>query len=189
MQRKLGSDRMTGIFSKLQLSGPMWPSFRFGQEWTGGSVRFDLPPRDVAIYLVDCELEDECDHHGLAGIDKGSDFFQSFNSTFPLFAKDTFMEFFERQYSGHPPEKKSWYGALNIVLSIGCILHEETEHASVQTDHPFVGVNMPEMAWRFFQNACSNLLNILFLDFDLLAVQTLVGMVPTPPSSVRSLIC
>jgi hypothetical protein len=56
MQRKIGSNKVAGVFAKLSNAGPIWPSFRFGHLQTAQSVKYDLPPKDVAARLADSKF-------------------------------------------------------------------------------------------------------------------------------------
>jgi hypothetical protein len=105
------------------------------------------------------------------------DYFTSFNATFPLFDRKTFLTYLDWHYSNDPPTSKSWYGALNIVLSIGCVTATTSMQSDTIIDSPSSRDGFMELSWRFFQNASSVLTDILISHNDLMAVQTLVGMV------------
>lgn len=113
-----------------------------------------------------------------SGIDIDSiGFFSTFNKIYPLFRRDTFQALFDRQYSTETPQEGSSFAALNIVLAIGCCLASESLRADIQRVEPSCTDSLAEMSWKFFQNAYSMFFNMLFLQFDLLAVQTLIAMV------------
>ncbi|KIX06854.1 uncharacterized protein Z518_04830 [Rhinocladiella mackenziei CBS 650.93] len=158
IERKTGSMRMKTILQTIQRAGPFWASFRIGHQWDGDqSARFDLPSKEATTYLV-------------------NHYFKCFNASFPLFDRFVFWELFERQYSNNPPTKRSWFGVLNVVLSIGCITATASIRTDIQTRDPFMSTDMSDWPWRFFKNACSVLLDIIFLDTDLMGVQTVIGM-------------
>ncbi|KAK5031252.1 hypothetical protein LTS07_004987 [Exophiala sideris] len=157
VQRKLGSDKMVAIFRKFQQGSPMWPSFRFGHQLNEPSDIYPFPPREIALYLVDC-------------------FFKTFNAVYPLFSRDTFWELFERQYSDNPPPQRSWISALSIVLSIGCSLATDAVLNNITMVNPSFTSNLMDLAWKYFKNASSIVPTLLFTQYDLLMVQTLIGM-------------
>ncbi|KIW18879.1 hypothetical protein PV08_03168 [Exophiala spinifera] len=103
-------------------------------------------------------------------------FFSTFNKIYPLFRRDTFQVLFDRQYSAESHQQGSSFAALNIVLAIGCYMTPESSRANIQMVDPSSTESLTDMSWRFFQNAYSMFFNILFLQFDLLSVQTLIAM-------------
>ncbi|KAI1608631.1 fungal-specific transcription factor domain-containing protein [Exophiala viscosa] len=157
IQRKLGSDKMVAIFRKVQQRSPMWPSIRFGRQSNEPSDIYPFPPREIAVYLVDC-------------------YFKTFNAVYPLFSRDTFWELFERQYSDTPPPDGSWISALSIVLSIGCTLATDAVLRNISMVDPSFTSNLMDIAWKYFKNASSMIPTLLFIQYDLLTVQTLIGM-------------
>lgn len=109
-----------------------------------------------------------------------ADYFDSFNATFPLFDRKTFSTCLDQHYSNNPPTSKSWYGALNIVLSIGGITATDTMQFDTIVAGPSNRESFMELSWRFFQNAASVLTDLLIFNNELMGVQTLVGMVLLP---------
>jgi hypothetical protein len=93
------------------------------------------------------------------------------------------LTYLDWQYSNDPPTSKAWYGALNIVLSIGCVTATNSMHSDTITDGPCNREGFMELSGRFFQNASSVLTDLLISNNELMAVQTLVGMVllSSPP--------
>jgi hypothetical protein len=163
---------------KLKSSGQLWPRYALGRWLPGaGLTKHLLPSEEVARQLVMREdMASLADSHRLPTID----YFNSFNGTFPLFDRKAFFAYFDRQYSNDPPKSRSWYGALNIVLSIGCVIATDSTCFETIVGASVTRANFVELSWRFFQNASSVLLDLLFLDNDLMAVQTLIGMVLLP---------
>ncbi|OQU95135.1 Fungal specific transcription factor domain-containing protein [Cladophialophora immunda] len=158
IQRKTGTTRVTVMFEKLRRFGPMWPSYRIDQLSGGGrAAGCRLPIKEAAVQLV-------------------NNYFRTFNSIFPLFDQKSFWTLFHQQYSTEPPSKRSWFGALNIVLSIGCITATDSIWTSVRDCDPSYFSNVSSVSWKLFQNASSVLLDALFHANDLMAVQTVIGM-------------
>lgn len=123
-------------------------------------------------------------HTQRSGIDANSiGFFSTFNKSYPLFRRDTFQALFDRQYADESAREGSSFAALNIVLAIGCCIAPESLRENIQRVEPSCTDNLTQMSWKLFQNAYSMFFNILFLQFDLLSVQTLIAMV-MPPTSV-----
>jgi hypothetical protein len=182
VQRKTGSDRLGGILQKLKSPGQLWPKYGLGRWLPGaGLTKHLLPSEEVARQLVMREdMTSLADNHRLPTID----YFNSFNGTFPLFDRKMFFTYFDRQYSNDPPKSRSWYGALNIVLSIGCVIATDSTCFETIVGAPVTRASFVEFSWRYFQNASSVLLDLLFLDNDLMAVQTLIGMVLLPCHSL-----
>ena len=94
---------------------------------------------------------------------------------FPLFDRASFNEKFNLQYSGNPPSGPAWYAALNIVLCIGCLLFQ------IRSQGPQNNTPEDPIWTRYFRNASSCFLDLLFEDGTLLAIQAIVGMVRDPP--------
>jgi hypothetical protein len=115
-----------------------------------------------------------------AATDDLKDYFDCFNGTFPLFDRQAFYVSFEEQYSGRPPAGRSWLGALNIVFAISCITATSSNFANVCAgrQRPWLSeADLKEMAARYFQNGSRVLADILFLQPDVQAIQTIIGMV------------
>ncbi|KAK5228404.1 hypothetical protein LTR72_002287 [Exophiala xenobiotica] len=157
MSRKLRSNGMANTVTKFQQNGAMWPSFRFEGRWDGSLKRSELPSKEAAVYLVDRYLK-------------------TFNRVYPLFRRDAVWDLLERQYGGSPPPAGPAFAALNAVLAIGCCLATDAVRANLQRVDPSCTESLGDMSWKFFQNAYSMFFSILFVQFDLLAVQTLVAM-------------
>lgn len=96
-------------------------------------------------------------------------YFDNFNSSFPLFDKESVMERFGRDYYMVNREKDpAWYASLNVIFLIGrSITMNETEPHGV--------------CEKYFRNAGSVFTELLFNGPSLLAVQAMVGMVKPPP--------
>lgn len=86
----------------------------------------------------------------------------------------------DQHYSNSPPTSKSWYGALNIVLSIGGITATNTMQFDTIVAGQSNRESFMELSWMFFQNAASVLTDLLIFNNELMGVQTLVGMVLLP---------
>ncbi|KIW89039.1 uncharacterized protein Z519_10524 [Cladophialophora bantiana CBS 173.52] len=158
IQRKTGSTRVATILEKMRRIGPIWPSYRIGHQWDGGhTAGCRLPIKEAAVQLA-------------------NNYFTTFNSPFPLFDQNSFWTLFHQQYSTNPPPKRSCFGALNVVLSIGCITATDSVWSSVRDSDPDYFSNASDISWKLFQNASSVLLDILFLNNDLVGVQTVIGM-------------
>jgi len=157
MSRKLHTNGMANVFRKFQQTGAMWPSFRFEGRWDGQLKRSELPSKEAAVYLVDRYLK-------------------TFNSAYPLFRRDAVWDLLERHYANNPPPAGSAFAALNAILAIGCCLATDAVRANLQRVDPSCTESLYDMSWKFFENAYSMFFSILFVQFDLLAVQTLVAM-------------
>lgn len=64
-----------------------------------------------------------------------------------------------------------------MVLSIGFITAKDTIGLDSQMENISPHVGFSEWPWKFFQNAATVLLDIMFTDSDLMGVQTVIGMV------------
>ncbi len=104
-------------------------------------------------------------------------YLNTFNSLYPLFRRDAVWDLLERQYGNNPPPAGPAFAALNAILAIGCCLATDAVRANLQRVDPSCTESLYDMSWKFFQNAYSMFFSILFVQFDLLAVQTLVAMV------------
>lgn len=104
-------------------------------------------------------------------------FFETFNSCFPLFDRATFDHYYNLHYSGHPPPGSAWYACLNVVISIGCLIlqyhmqRKESSETRTRTQTP------QEQHWKYYRNACSCFVDLLFKDCNVMSVQALCGMV------------
>jgi hypothetical protein len=85
-----------------------------------------------------------------------------------------FNESYDLQYSGKPPSGPAWYACLNIVLCIGCLLYQVRSQGD-QSKPP------GELNWKkYFRNASSCFIDLIFHDGSLQAIQAIVGMVGVP---------
>lgn len=107
-----------------------------------------LPPKEEAMSLFE-------------------DFFENFNSLFPLFHEPTFMHLVERQYSSHPYEGSGWWACINVVLAIAHRIRVMSDVVSQQED---------QKAWLYLKNAMGVLTELTMRNQDLLSVQALYGM-------------
>ncbi|RPA99789.1 hypothetical protein L873DRAFT_1806323 [Choiromyces venosus 120613-1] len=112
-----------------------------------------LPSRELATVLV-------------------QDFFQNFNSMFPLFHRPTFEHLFEKQYSDDPPNHSGWYCAFNMLLAISFRLRI-THAAEPDEEH---SISHVQKSWLYFQNAATVLTELLLKNTDLLSIQAILGM-------------
>ncbi|KIY02599.1 uncharacterized protein Z520_01064 [Fonsecaea multimorphosa CBS 102226] len=158
IQRKTGSNRVAVVLDRLRRLGPLWPSFKMGHLWdSGNTAGCRLPTKEAAEQLV-------------------NNYFRTFNSVFPLFDQKSFRALLHQQYSTDPPAKRSWFGALNVVLSIGCITATESIWSSIRDSDPSYFSNVSEVSWKLLQNSSSVLVDVLFHTNDLMGVQTVIGM-------------
>jgi hypothetical protein len=80
------------------------------------------------------------------------------------------MGLLRQQYSGKPPKSISWYACLNVVLAMG--------YLSMQSRRPGgVTESFREEHSKFVRNAGSVLVELMFGNTDLGAVQAVLGMV------------
>jgi hypothetical protein len=155
-----------------------------GRWWAGTDfTRHLLLSKDVARHLVIRKsITSSIDTHRLPL----ADYFDSFNATFPLFNRKMFFTNFDQQYSNDPPKSSSWYGALNVVFSLSCLTARNSTCIDTISEDPWTRASFVELSWKFFQNASSVLLDLLFLNVDLIGVQTLIGMVLLSSHSLLS---
>lgn len=97
------------------------------------------------------------------------EFFDSYNSIFPLYDRVAFDQNYELQYAGKPPTGVAWYASLNIIFCIGSML---AEHDNPQS------VTAPDAKWKkYFRNVSSRFAELMFEECSLLAVQAICAMV------------
>jgi hypothetical protein len=97
-------------------------------------------------------------------------FFDTFNTVFPLFNRESFDRLYYLQYFGQPPTGPAWYASLNVVICLGSMMSKRP----LQND----AINFAEEDhWKYFHNACRCFIELLFNDYSLLAVQAMCGMV------------
>ena len=121
-----------------------------------------------------------------------SGFFETFNSVLPLFDRKTFEKYYEQQYQGTPIGGPAWYASLNVVLALGGSLafaHSQggamsSNGSTIQPEEALKskssskGENVTDMLfWKYFRNACSCFVDLMFRDCNLMAVQAICGMV------------
>lgn len=101
-------------------------------------------------------------------------FFNTFNAAFPLYDEEQVWERFERDYStvDHLSEP-AWYASLNVFLSFG-------------RGMPLQNSTLDEVCGRYFHNARSVVMKLMFQKPSLLSVQALIGMVCHSTYSVIS---
>ncbi|OAL38820.1 hypothetical protein AYO20_02026 [Fonsecaea nubica] len=158
IRRKTGSNRVAAIVQKYQQVGPLWPSHRIGYlSQAEHATKCPLPSKGAAVRLV-------------------NNYFTTFNSILPLFDQESFWIQFHQLYSANPPAKGPWYGAVNVVLSIGCITATEPIWSIVRDSDPSYFSNVMDVSWKLFQNASSVLLDILLGANGLVGVQAVIGM-------------
>ena len=108
----------------------------------------ELPTKSVALELV-------------------NETFRSFNSFFPLFDEDEFLQEFHSRYLDSAPSKPGWWASINVVLSLA---------------HRFRAMRTLEPAYetaqscRYIHNALAVVSQLNLLHNSLAAVQALVGM-------------
>lgn len=117
-------------------------------------------------------------------------YFDTFNSVLPLFDKQTFYDLYTLQYAQQPIGGTAWYACLNIVLCMGSMIwFESTQGKDLHMTAEIDGFTKSR-CWKYLQNACSCLTDLMFGDCNMMAVQAIIGMVrePTLNLSWRSLI-
>ncbi|KAH8819212.1 fungal-specific transcription factor domain-containing protein [Xylogone sp. PMI_703] len=153
---RTGSNELSQFISTLtQSSGH--PVYRGPSElWytLAPSEREPLPPKELAERYVLSYLD-------------------TFNSCFPLFDREVFLDHFERQYSGNPPQGVAWYACINVVLCMGSLIEK---FEILQTIEPGFDSALSDLSWRYFRNACSCFVDLVFKESNLMAVQALCGM-------------
>ncbi|RFU31904.1 hypothetical protein B7463_g4414, partial [Scytalidium lignicola] len=104
---RTGSDELSRFITTLTKTGIRPLSHGPSELWytLSPSEREPLPSKHVAERLI-------------------LSYFDMFNSCFPLFDREEFMELFERQYSGNPPQGTGWYACLNVVLCMGGLIEK-----------------------------------------------------------------
>lgn len=107
-----------------------------------------LPPRDECESLID-------------------EFFDSFNTMFPLFHEPTFRHLVDRQYSEDPYDGSGWWASLNVALAIAYRIRRLKMQPPPPED---------SISWAYFKNALAVLSELTMRNTDLLSVQALIGM-------------
>jgi hypothetical protein len=74
------------------------------------------------------------------------------------------------------------------VLSIGSLIASESVSVGQDIEGQPNQTRLVEMSWKYFQNAASDLNDLLFEDHELMAVQAIIGMVLLPKFA-RALYC
>jgi hypothetical protein len=95
------------------------------------------------------------------------DYFENFNSIFPLFHEPTFMHLVDKHYSLEPYDGSGWWASLNVALAIGHRLRVMSNAAGAEED---------DVAWAYLKNAMAVLSELTMRNTDLLSVQALIGM-------------
>jgi hypothetical protein len=112
-----------------------------------------LPPKDMANEYI-------------------ATYFDTFNTSFPLYDEESVMERFAKDYYMVSRERDpAWYASLNVMFLIG---------RSIGTHEKGPG----GVCEKYFQNATSVLPELLFNGPSLMAVQAMIGLVcfPLEPS-------
>jgi hypothetical protein len=108
----------------------------------------NLPPKSTALDLI-------------------NEAFNSFNSAFPIFHQQSFMQLFHDQYSESGPSDPSWWACINVVLSMA---HRFRAMRTLETGHE------NSQACGYMQNALGVVTELTMLHYSLPAVQALLGM-------------
>ena len=95
------------------------------------------------------------------------DYFENFNCMSPLFHQPTFMNLFDREYSGHPCEGPGWWASLNIVLAIAHRLRVMNRVVPAEDD---------QKAWGYLKNAMTVFSDLVMRNTDLMSIQALIGL-------------
>lgn len=124
------------------------------------------------------ELPSKSDAHLLV-----QEYFENFNSAFPLFDREAFLSTFEDRYANDEDEASSstaWRACLNVVFALAHRFHSTASpNSQVEDSH----------AWGFLQNALTMVAELSILKPELLAIQAILGIVivlqgtPNPESS------
>ncbi|CAM1502585.1 Fc.00g073610.m01.CDS01 [Cosmosporella sp. VM-42] len=103
----------------------------------------------------------------LVALELVKDAFASFNSFFPLFDEQDFLNQFENHYLSSSPSNPGWWACINVVLSLA---HRFRAMRSLET-----GYENAESC-GYIHNALAVVSELNILDHSLPAVQALVGM-------------
>ena len=95
------------------------------------------------------------------------DFFQNFNTMFPLFHQQTIETLFEKYYGGTLPFESGWYASFNMMLAIGCRVR------GAQSPN----IEEEAKGWSYFQNSASVLTELTLKNTNLLSIQAMLAMV------------
>lgn len=133
-----------------------WKPEVFGDIFQRKTYR-PLPPKHEAMALL-------------------KDFFENFNTMFPLFHEPTFMHLVDRHYSLEPYEGSGWWASLNVALAITHRLRVMSDIDSRDED---------EKAWGYLKNALAIQNELTLRNNDLLSVQALLGMVSLRAFALR----
>lgn len=95
------------------------------------------------------------------------DTFRSFNSFYPLFDEQDFLERFHENYSRTSPTSPGWWAILNVVLSLGHRFRAMRMLDPVHANSESCG---------FVHNALAVVSGLNVLEYSLPAIQALVGM-------------
>lgn len=99
------------------------------------------------------------------------------NTIIPLYNKTHFMLLFDQQYSEHPPLSISWYATLHAVIGIGELLLEDEIGANISGFHELEQNKSKLQAMRCLQTCYSVFTQLAYSCRELMAVQSLIGMV------------
>lgn len=116
-----------------------------------------LPPKPEALSLL-------------------KDFFENFNTMFPLFHEPTFMHLVDKHYSMEPYEGSGWWASLNVALAIAHRLRVMSNVVPQEEDRH---------AWGYLKNALAVQTELTMRNTDLLSVQALIGMVRIRKPSLK----
>ncbi|SRR5258706_12383971 len=94
-----------------------------------------------------------------------------------MYNRESFNGYFERQYSDAPPEGSAWYASLNIVIGLGRMIWEVNSRRDTDTAYPDYMDLVGNLSWKYFRNACGRFVDLMFKDYNLMAVQAICGMV------------
>lgn len=96
---------------------------------------------------------------------------------FPLFNHDHFIHRYSTQYPCTFSEDIAWYASLNIVLGMGCLVHQSHNQYDRSCAVDLQGNPAKDDCWNYFRNAASGFVDLIFTGGSLMAVQAIVGMV------------
>lgn len=94
-----------------------------------------------------------------------------------MYDRAAFNKNYDLQFSENPPNSLAWYASLNIVICLGSMVAQS--HSQFEVNETFEGYDnfVKEQQWKYFRNACSCFVDLMFKDYSLLAVQAICGMV------------
>ena len=108
----------------------------------------------------------------------------------PLYDWDMFHQYYARQYTADPPSGAAWFASINVVLGIGGMIMEVNSKIEGRDrgkeNAPFKW--FPDVQYspysKYFHNATSCFIDLVFNEPSLMAVQALCGIVSSLPAHI-----